>query len=293
MREVINIYKKHKVNVDNFIGIVIKSLPEDYIKKSKYILDKNRYIQLMYSVDENYKQSSPVIFRKDNDDMNLNSDKSHYFMKLNLDEDGIYISNPYIHYKTGKASLSVVKKKGDHYFIFDFDLIFLLEELRLIDYNTTYDRLKRAVYVIGSVILGIIAIVLIGYGGYSFLTMAIGPNEFDFFESTFKAIISVTLGIAIFDLAKQIFEHEVIFHSFSHANDRQYKVLGKFLISIIIALSIETLMVVFKITLDDYTHMDSAFYLLIGTTLMFMGLAYFYKSITQSAILEEKQSHKS
>jgi len=64
------------------------------------------------------------------------------------------------------------------------------------------------------------------------------------------------------------------------------------MLTIIIALSIETLMVVFKITLDDYKNMDSAFYLLFGTTIMFIGLAYFYKSITQSAILEEDQSHK-
>ncbi len=55
--------------------------------------------------------------------------------------------------------------------------------------------------------------------------------------------------------------------------------LGKFLISIIIALSIETLMVVFKIVLDDYKNMLSAFYLLLGTTIMFVGLAYFQKSI--------------
>jgi|GEM_PF-293696 len=292
MREVINIYKKHKINVDNFIGIVIKTLPKDYIKKSKYILNNNRYIQLMYSVDENYKQSSPVICRKENDDVNIHSDKSHYFMRLNLNEENIYISNPYIHYKTGKASLSVVKKQDKTYYIFDFDLMCLLEELKLIDYNSTYDKFKRMVYILGSFMLGIISIVLIGHGGYIFLTMTTEPLGFDFFETTFKSIISVTLGIAIFDLAKQIFEHEVIFHSFSHDNDRQYKVLGKFLISIIIALSIETLMVVFKITLDDYKNMDSAFYLLFGTTIMFIGLAYFYKSITESSILEKEHSHK-
>ena len=292
MREVINIYKKHKINVDNFISIVIKTLPDDYIKNSKYILEKNRYIQLLYSVDENYKQSSPVICRKSVDEMHLDSDKSHYFMRLDLNKDNIYISNPYIHYRTGKASLSVVKKQNDSYYIFDFNLIYLLEELKLIDYNSTYDKFKRLIYIFGSFMLGIISIVLIGHGGYTFMTMTANPHGFDFFETTFKAIISVTLGIAIFDLAKQIFEHEVIFHSFSHANDRQYKVLGKFLISIIIALSIETLMVVFKITLDDYKNMDSAFYLLFGTTIMFIGLAYFYKSITQSAILEKKQSEE-
>lgn len=53
---------------------------------------------------------------------------------------------------------------------------------------------------------------------------------------------------------------------------------------IVIALSIETLMVVFKITLDDYTQLLSAFYLLIGTTAMFVGLAYFYKTITSASL---------
>jgi len=59
------------------------------------------------------------------------------------------------------------------------------------------------------------------------------------------------------------------------------------LISIIIALSIETLMVVFKIALDDPSKMLSAFWLLIGTTLMFVGLAYFYKTIKQSDCKEK------
>ncbi|MEA3315653.1 MAG: hypothetical protein U9Q30_07365, partial [Campylobacterota bacterium] len=96
------------------------------------------------------------------------------------------------------------------------------------------------------------------------------------------SIISITLGLAIFDLAKQIFEHEVLFHSFQYPEDKQYKVLGKFLISIIIALSIETLMVVFKIALSDYKEMLSAFYLIIGTTVMIVGLAYFYKVFDNS-----------
>jgi hypothetical protein len=34
-----------------------------------------------------------------------------------------------------------------------------------------------------------------------------------------------------------------------------------------------------KIVLDNYQNMLSAFYLLLGTTIMFVGLAYFQKSI--------------
>ena len=111
-------------------------------------------------------------------------------------------------------------------------------------------------------------------------------NDIDFLHDIFKSIISITLGLAIFDLAKQIFEHEVIYHSFEHKEAQEYKVLGKFVISIVIALLIETLMVVFKIALSDGKEMLPAFYLIIGVTAMFVALAYFYKTINKSSCSE-------
>mgnify|MGYP000309361417 CR=1 FL=1 len=130
--------------------------------------------------------------------------------------------------------------------------------------------------------MSVVAVMLILYGAYMFYALIFADAEIDFLHDIFKSIIAITLGLAIFDLAKQNFEHEVLFQSFSHPEDKQYKVLGKFLISIVIALSIETLMIVFRIALEDYTQMLSAFYLLIGTTIMFFGLWYFYKMIKQS-----------
>jgi hypothetical protein len=47
-------------------------------------------------------------------------------------------------------------------------------------------------------------------------------------------------------------------------------------------------MVVFKIALDDYKDMQNAFFLLIGTTAMFVGLAYFYKTIIGSSTSKEE-----
>jgi hypothetical protein len=109
----------------------------------------------------------------------------------------------------------------------------------------------------------------------------------DLLHDVFKSIVAVTIGLAMFDLSRQIIEHEVLFKSFHKEENREYKMLGKFLISIIIALSIETLMVVFKIVLDDYQNMLSAFYLLLGTTIMFVGLAYFQKTMKSTEIEEE------
>jgi len=279
MKDIINIYKKNKITIENFISSLVTSMPDNYLESADVILKKYSFIQLMYEVDKNFKQISPVICRKNRDTDGINNDKSHYFTKLNLDDKGMYISNSYIHYRTGKASISIVIGATDKYKVFDVDLVLLLEHLKMIEHNSAYERYKKAIYIVGSLSLSLVSIMLILYGIYTFFEIIFDSAKVDFLLATFKSIIAITLGLAIFDLAKQIFEHEVLFQSFEHPEDKQYKVLGKFLISIVVALSIETLLVVFKIALEDYTQMLSAFYLLIGTTLMFVGLGYFYKQI--------------
>ncbi|QFR43631.1 hypothetical protein CVO_02725 [Sulfurimonas sp. CVO] len=282
MREIINVYRKQKISVDSYIKTLIKSLPSDYIKESAKIFSRYNYIQLIYGVDAKFKQSTPTVYKKESDTSQIGNNKSHYFVKLNLDEDNIYISNPYIHYKTGKASISVVHLVDSTYYVFDIDLIHLLEGLKLIEYNSFHDKVKRVVYLFGSTSLALVSIALIGYGVFVFFMLMFSLSMSNFLNDIFRSIISITLGLAIYDLAKQIFEHEVMYQSFHKSEDKQYKVLGKFLISIIIALSIESLMVVFKIALGDLSNMLSAFYLLIGTTIMFVGLGYFYKTIQEA-----------
>ena len=51
--------------------------------------------------------------------------------------------------------------------------------------------------------------------------------------------------------------------------------LTKFLTTIIIALSIEALIVVFKIAINDYDQMVNAFYLIAGIALILISLTIF------------------
>jgi hypothetical protein len=91
----------------------------------------------------------------------------------------------------------------------------------------------------------------------------------------FRSIIALTLGLAIFDLSKTILEHEVFYKSISRDNNLENRLLARFLTSIIIALSIESLMVVFKIALSDYSKMIYAFYLISGVGVMIISLSLF------------------
>ena len=68
---------------------------------------------------------------------------------------------------------------------------------------------------------------------------------------------------------------EVFFKSYSKNSKVETKILTKFLTTIIIALSIEALIVVFKIALNDYVQMINAFYLIAGIALILISLTIF------------------
>lgn len=278
MKEIISIYHKHQLIVENHIETFIRNQPDNPVEQPNNIFTNNSFVQLLYGVNQEFKQITPLISSQGQDKSRIGSDKSHYFNNITLNSNGIYISNPYLHHRTGKITISILKYSNKTYYVYDIDLVQLLENLGLIQYSSIYNSISRVIYGFGAILLSLISLFLITYGGYK-LFLVLGNDEVGFFSKVFKSIISITLGLAIYDLAKQILEHEVIFHSFHHDDKKQYNVLGKFLISVIVALSIESMMVVFKIALSDYTHMLSAFYLLVGTTLFLFALTYFYKII--------------
>ncbi len=59
MKEVINIYRKQRVNVDSFVKSVIDSLPKEFIENGASILKQYRFIQLIYGVDETFQTKHP------------------------------------------------------------------------------------------------------------------------------------------------------------------------------------------------------------------------------------------
>lgn len=99
-------------------------------------------------------------------------------------------------------------------------------------------------------------------------------------EGMFKATILLTLSLAIFDLIKTIFEEEVLGRHNRNGAGGIHKTMVKFLGSIIIALAIEALMLVFKFAITDPTHILSAVYLIGGVAVLLISLAYYVKSIS-------------
>ena len=281
MKRIISIYSEHKHSVGFYLSGVVQTFHPQDIRDER---DLRRFFEVekaavfIYAVDKNFIQSTPSYGSKEKDPTREGTDKGFYFKWVEFENDMIHISNPYLHHITGLPTLTAVKREGENYIVIDFDMLKLLEELRLIEHNSALSKVNTYVVGGGGILLGIVSIFLILYGGYIFLMMIISHGGTkDVMHEVFTSIISITIGLAIYDLAKTIVENDLLFKTFNYGGDLPSKTLSKFLVSIIVALSIESLMAVFKIVLDDYSKLLNAFYLIIGVTLLIVGTAIYNK----------------
>lgn len=274
MKRIISIYTEHKNSVQFYLRSVLAGFsPLSEGKKDlRRLFECEKSAEVIYAVTPSFVQSTPSFGRTYVDEGRVGADKSFYFKWVSFEKEPIHISNPYLHHMTGRPTLTAVKQEHDHYLVADFDMLKLLEELRLIEHNSVFEKVNKTVMGIGGILLGIVAVYLILYGAVVFLAMVASPHTpEEIMHEIFTSIISITIGLAIYDLAKTLVENEVLFKKIDYGSQLQSRILTKFLTSIIIALSIESLMAVFKIVLDDYSKLLNAFYLIVGVTLLIVG----------------------
>ncbi|RRS30155.1 MAG: membrane protein [Epsilonproteobacteria bacterium (ex Lamellibrachia satsuma)] len=143
--------------------------------------------------------------------------------------------------------------------------------------DSTFGMVSKWVYAAFSVALFAVAVLLFVKGVTSFMGFGLDFSNIDINE-VFKSTILLTLSLAIADLVKAIFEEEVLGkEKKKESSDETHQTMIRFLGSIIIALSIEALMLVFKFALTDPGKLLYAVYLLIGITALIIGLSFYLK----------------
>lgn len=276
MKEAIVVFKQNRAIVESFLRSTIELNNIDNCSTKNYqkLFSVLPSLELVYKVDNGFKQISTYYYKNKTDDSTKGLVKSHLFNKAQIHRGEVFISNPYISSHTGNPCVTVVKSIEDGYIVFDFKLISILVQLKLLELNEPFDRVSKFVYGIIGFGLMSFAIALSLHSGYYFVN-AVLMHGLDDIRTMFTPIISLTLGLAIFDLSKTILEQEVFYKNHNAEAAIENKILSKFLISIIIALSIEALMVVFKITLSDYSKMVNALYLIMAISLLIFALGFF------------------
>ncbi|PUE67340.1 hypothetical protein [Arcobacter lacus] len=278
MKEFFETYNQHQEDIEYFLQESLKnigSLSNHKKNDFKQLYKIFPSLELVYIIDKHTKiQTSNNFYRYKIDENAKNKDRSHLISKLHFTDSNIAFSKPYISSATRSTCVTVTIKEENEIFFLDFRIDILLQKLNLIELNKPFHSVTKGFYVIAGFSMIVLSILTIFFSLYDFMLYIFSNHDLSL-EMIFKPIISLTLSIAIFDLAKTILEQEVFFKSYSKNSRVETKILTKFLTTIIIALSIEALIVVFKIAINDYVQMINAFYLIAGIALILVSLTIF------------------
>lgn len=279
MKEYLDVYFQNQGKIEDFIQETFLKLGElKRLEDSKFkeIFSLFPSLELVYVIDKDTKkQVSANYFRNSEDDNAKDVSREYLISKLHFKKDNVAaFSSPYVSSTTKNSCITVTVKEGNNILFFDFKIETLLERLNLIELNKPFHTITKAFYTMAGFSMILLSVFMVCYSMYDFAHSFLIKGIFDL-ETIFKPVIALTLGVAIFDLAKTILEQEVYFKSYSKNSKVETKMITKFLISIIIALSIEGLMVVFKIAINDYDKMINALYLITGISFILIALSIF------------------
>lgn len=203
-----------------------------------------------------------------------------YYYKV-VREKRFVLSDPYPSNFNGNlrvtASAPIFDDKNELKFIACVD-ISLENMLKITDDGLAenyFNKFLKSVYTLFCAALFMICAFLFWHGVKNF---ALKSAEFIDIEEIFSSTIVLTLALAIFDLVKTIFEEEVLGKNRGE-DGVMYKTMVRFIGSIIIALAIEALMLVFKFAITSPENIINAIYLIGGVALLMIALSVYLFSV--------------
>ena len=210
----------------------------------------------------------------------IRADRAYYYRAVR--EERCSITDPYPSLITGElsvtASAPVYCENGDLKYVACLDMPF--DEVLKIAHLNTLDNFfgKFFKFAYGAFAFALIAIAILlflkGVGNFFFHEISLSNFKI---KDVFEATILLTLSLAIFDLSKTLIEEEILGRHKEHNISGPHKTMVRFLGSIIIALSIEALMLVFKFAITDPDKLIYAIFIIGGVSLLVLSLAVYIK----------------
>jgi len=209
------------------------------------------------------------------------SEKSYFYRAIRTKKCGI--TDPYPS-KNGTENLTVTisqalysndnELKGVACLDMPLEEVLKISNMNLLE--IVFSNFFKIAYSLFSLALMSVALLLFLKGVESFFLHDISPGHFEI-KYVFEATILLTLALAIFDLSKTLIEEEMLGWSKGSHVSGPHKTMVKFLGSIIIALSIESLMLVFKFAITDPEKLIYAMYIVGGVGFLILSLAVYIK----------------
>ncbi len=249
------------------------------------IADESVYFEALYVLDNKGEQLIDGITRgnlKDDGKGKDRSNKAYYYRAVK--EKRCIMTDPYPSTLTNEltvtASTPIYNDKSELLYVvcIDVSLSAILKIISPTSFDSLFGHTVEIIYGIFSVALFFVALGLFYHGVEGMFSSVVSLTKMNVKEM-FESTIILTLALAIFDLVKTIFEEEVLGRRHTDSNSSIHKTMVRFLGSIIIALAIEALMLVFKFSMTEPQNILHAVYLLGGVTMLLIGLSIYLRAI--------------
>lgn len=304
-------YHQHAAAIKELMGSIIsgindQTLFEDEARQQKAIdclVASYPFVELLYTLDPNGQQLSHNVAPGNTvTDLQggVGKDRSHrpYFLQVKESRTSI-VTAPYLSVASRHLCISAaveVRSASDAllgYIVLDIDLSRTIEFLMGDSRRRKFSVLFKTVY--AAIALGLFSVVgLLFYFSLqelaSVFSPATGAHE-QHYTKPFGIIVYLTLALAVFDLAKTMLEEEVLMHKdiFRHSSIR--RTITRFMSAILIAVSIEALLLMFKSVLGDGQMLAGAVEMMFSAAglLVALGVYVFLGAKAEKAMVELRQ----
>ncbi|HIP68869.1 MAG TPA: general glycosylation pathway protein [Chromatiales bacterium] len=242
------------------------------------------FVEHIYLLDETGKQISPII-NKDgkavpgSHQIGVDRSQRPYFKKAKKHDYDVTVSKPYFSNISRNLCVSAVAHCGDDekvYLVVDIDLREIIEFLMGDTLRGRFNPLFKTVYSLIAVgLFSIVGVLLFSaYSEIIYMFTGVHDGE-DVYLKPFHVIIFLTLALAVFDLGKTTIEEEVLMHKdiFRHSSTR--RTITRFIAAILIAVSIEALLLMFKSALGDGHNIIAAVWMMFSAVGLLVGLGIY------------------
>lgn len=303
-------YEEYQPQIDRLLESIVTTIAPNRVMTSADDLDAivnklhNSYpfVELLYCLDEKGVQTTdsaaaPGIADSKRREAGLGSDRSNrtYYTDARDNTAALTVTSPYLSSATHQLALSAVQRFTNpagavSYLVINFNLEKLITFLN-------GDELRRRVHPLFQIMYGIIGVMLVLVAGLLLFSAGVSLMEV-IYEHTntatqaFGIVILITLGLAIFDLGKTILEEEVLMHKDVHHQGSMRRTISRFMSAIVIAVSIESLLLMFKSLLGDATHLNSAVWMLLAAVALLVGLGAYLKLTSEPKVTRERGSEQ-
>ena len=138
-----------------------------------------------------------------------------------------------------------------------------------------YQSAARGMYLLAAVTLSLFALLFIGLSALTVVEGVVALDSHALTSAMLEGVGMIVLAIAVFEIAKYLYEEEIVRERELRRADEARRTLTKFLTTIIIAASLEGLVLVFEARTSEISSIVYPVMLLAVVMLLVVGLGAF------------------